>query len=312
MATDPRVNKGTVIRSTGSWSNVLDERGEIWECRLRGHFRTQGLRTTNPVAVGDLVMFNPEKDLPGKGVITDILPRTNYVVRKSINLSKEAHVIAANIDLMAVLATVHMPRTSFGFIDRLLVTAEAYGIAAIVVLNKTDICDTSDLNALLDIYENTYAQAGYEVLRTAAEQGGGIEQLRERIKGKVTLITGHSGVGKSTIINALCPTLELRVGEISDVHSKGKHTTTFAEMFPMDGGGHIIDTPGIKEFGLIDMDRDHLGHYFPEIFRESENCRFLNCKHINEPGCSVREAVEKSKIPESRYYSYLGMVENKQ
>ncbi len=312
MANDPQLHKGTVIRSTGSWNNVLAGDGSIWECRLRGHIRTQGLRTTNPVAVGDHVIFIPEPEIPGKGVIKDILQRTNYVVRKSINLSKEAHVIAANIDLMAVLATVHMPRTSFGFIDRLLVTAEAYGIPAMVVLNKTDLCQTDELREMLDMYEQTYVSAGYPVLRTAAEQGNGIKELLQHLKNKVTLITGHSGVGKSTLINALCPELDLRIGDISEVHSKGKHTTTFAEMFPLADGGFIIDTPGIKEFGLIDMGRDHLGHYFPEIFKVSEHCRFPNCMHINEPGCKVREAAEKGIIPPSRYYSYLGMVENRQ
>lgn len=304
--------KGTVIRSTGSWSNVLLEDGSIWECRLRGHFRTQGLRTTNPVAVGDRVTVIAEPDQPGRGVITELETRRNHVVRRSVNLSKEAHVIASNIDLMVVLATVHLPRTSFGFIDRLLVTAEAYGIPAMVVLNKADLCDTPDLRELLREYVDIYRGIGYPVMVTSAEKGEGIEALHGELKGRVTLITGHSGVGKSTLINMLCPGLDLRVGEISDVHSKGKHTTTFAEMFPMRDGGFIIDTPGIKEFGLIDMKDDHLGHYFPEMFRLMKECRFTNCHHVNEPGCAVIAAVESGILPESRYNSYLGMLENRQ
>jgi ribosome biogenesis GTPase len=302
--------KGTVIRNTGSWSNVLLEDGSIWECRLRGNFRIKGLRTTSPLAVGDKVAVLAELDQPGKGVIVAMDDRRNYIVRKSVNLSKEAHVIACNMDLMIVLATVHMPRTSFGFIDRLLVTAEAYSIPAMVVLNKSDICKTTEQKFLLKEYTAVYEAVGYPVLRISAEKRKGIDDLRILMHDKVTLVTGHSGVGKSTLINALCPELDLRTGEISDVHSKGKHTTTFAEMFRLEGGGMLIDTPGIKEFGLIDMDKDNLGHYFPEMFRVSEQCRFGNCRHLNEPGCAVIEAVNKNLIPESRYNSYLGMLEN--
>lgn len=305
-------HKGTVIRSTGSWSNVLLDSGTILECRLRGHFRTQGLRTTNPVAVGDRVTVQEEPDQPGKGVITHIAQRTNYIVRRSVNLSKEAHVIAANIDLMVILATVHMPRTSFGFIDRLLVTAEAYGIPAMVVLNKSDLCDTEELEGLLFEYVDIYESIGYPVAIISAEQHLGVDELLGTLHGKVSLVTGHSGVGKSTLINTLCPELDLRVGDISEVHSKGTHTTTFAEMFPLQGGGFIIDTPGIKEFGLVDMKEDHLGHYFPEMFRLMTTCRFANCHHVNEPGCAVIAAVEEGTVPISRYNSYLGMLENRQ
>lgn len=305
-------HKGTVIRSTGSWSNVLLDSGTILECRLRGHFRTQGLRTTNPVAVGDRVTVQEEPDQPGKGVITHISQRTNYIVRRSVNLSKEAHVIAANIDLMVILATVHMPRTSFGFIDRLLVTAEAYGIPAMVVLNKSDLCDTEELEGLLFEFVDIYESIGYPVAVISAEQHLGVDELLDTLHGKVSLVTGHSGVGKSTLINTLCPELDLRVGDISEVHSKGTHTTTFAEMFPLQGGGFIIDTPGIKEFGLVDMKEDHLGHYFPEMFRLMTTCRFANCHHVNEPGCAVIAAVEEGTVPISRYNSYLGMLENRQ
>jgi ribosome biogenesis GTPase len=304
--------KGIVIRSTGSWSNVLLDDGSVWECRLRGHFRTKGLRTTNPVAVGDAVTVIAEPEQPLRGVITELDDRRNYVVRKSVNLSKEAHVIAANIDLMVVLATVHMPRTSFGFIDRLLVTAEAYGIPAMVVLNKSDLCDTPELQELLQEYVDIYTHIGYAVRVISAEQNLGIEDLQAALKDRTSLITGHSGVGKSTLINALCPELDLRVGDISEVHSKGTHTTTFAEMFALRDGGFIIDTPGIKEFGLIDMKEDHLGHYFPEMFRQMKKCRFGNCHHVNEPGCAVISAVESGDIPVSRYNSYLGMLENRQ
>lgn len=304
--------KGIVIRSTGSWSNVLLDNGAVWECRLRGHFRTKGLRTTNPVAVGDAVTVIAEPDQPHRGVIIELEDRRNYVVRKSVNLSKEAHVIAANIDLMVVLATVCMPRTSFGFIDRLLVTAEAYSIPAMVVINKVDLCKASELQELLLEYVKIYMQIGYPVKVISAEQDLGIEDLQEALKGRTSLITGHSGVGKSTLINAICPELDLRVGDISEVHSKGTHTTTFAEMFPLRDGGFIIDTPGIKEFGLIDMKEDHLGHYFPEMFRLMNKCRFGNCQHVNEPGCAVIEAVETGDLPVSRYNSYLGMLENRQ
>jgi ribosome biogenesis GTPase len=305
-------HKGTVIRSTGSWSNVLLDNGTVLECRLRGLFRTQGLRTTNPVAVGDHVTVIEEPDQEGRGVIVRLEERRNYVVRKSVNLSKEAHVIAANIDLMVILATVHMPRTSFGFIDRLLATAEAYGIAAMVVLNKSDLCDTEELQEQLFEYVDIYESIGYPVAIISAEQHLGVDELLDTLHGKVSLVTGHSGVGKSTLINTLCPELDLRVGDISEVHSKGTHTTTFAEMFPLQGGGFIIDTPGIKEFGLVDMKEDHLGHYFPEMFRLMTTCRFANCHHVNEPGCAVIAAVEEGTVPISRYNSYLGMLENRQ
>jgi len=302
--------KGIIVRNTGSWSNVLMDDSTIWECRLRGNFRIKGLRTTSPLAVGDRVTVLAEEDQPGKGVITAMDDRRNYIVRKSVNLSKEAHVIACNMDLMVILATVHSPRTSFGFIDRLLVTAEAYSIPAMVVLNKIDLCKAAEDKALLKEYISVYESIGYPVLRVSAEKGKGLEALRDVMRNKVTLVTGHSGVGKSTLINALCPDLDLRVGDISDVHSKGKHTTTFAEMFPLEGGGMLIDTPGIKEFGLIDMAKDNLSHYFPEMFSVAKQCRFADCRHVNEPGCAVTDAVEKDGIPFSRYNSYIGMLEN--
>lgn len=302
--------KGIIVRNTGSWSNVLMDDGTLWECRLRGNFRLKGLRTTSPLAVGDSVTVLAEEDQSGKGIITAMDDRRNYIVRKSVNLSKEAHVIACNMDLMVILATVHSPRTSFGFIDRLLVTAEAYSIPAMVVLNKADLCKASADKALMKEYVSVYDSIGYPVLRISAEKGKGLEALRDVMRNKVTLVTGHSGVGKSTLINALCPDLDLRVGDISDVHNKGKHTTTFAEMFALEGGGMLIDTPGIKEFGLIDMAKDNLGHYFPEMFKASKQCRFANCRHVNEPGCAVISEVEKDTIPISRYNSYIGMLEN--
>lgn len=303
------VKSGTVIRSTGSWNTVLFEDQKIAECKLRGHFRQKGLRTTNPLTVGDKVEVEFEEGNE-QGVIVEIEDRRNYVIRKSVNLSKEAHIIASNLDRAIVIATVEQPRTSYGFIDRFLCVSEAYGIPASIVINKTDLYNSEGANSLLDEYKLTYQSIGYKVLTTSATELNGIQELQEYLKDKTTLISGHSGVGKSTLINALKPDLELKTGEISDVHSKGKHTTTFAEMFRLDNGGFIIDTPGIKELGMVDMKPSEVSHYFPEIFTASEHCKFNNCGHRNEPGCEVKSAVESGVIPETRYASYISIVES--
>ncbi|MCF8275605.1 MAG: ribosome small subunit-dependent GTPase A [Flavobacteriales bacterium] len=301
--------KGTVIRSTGSWSTVMLADKRSVECRLRGQYRIKGLRTTSPISVGDKVEIELEEDAE-TGVINTIFERENYIIRKSVNLSKQAHIIASNVDQMLIIATVHHPRTSFGFIDRLLCTAEAYNIRAAVLINKIDLNDTGKSINLQEEYENCYRSIGYPVFLASALDGTGMDQLKTWMSGKVTLVSGHSGVGKSTLINSLVPDLNLRTSEISEMHSKGTHTTTFAEMFPLVGDGYIIDTPGIKEFGMIDMQPSELSHFFPEIFSASAKCKFHNCQHVNEPGCNVRAAVESNAIPSSRYSNYISILES--
>ena len=302
------VRTGTVIRSTGSWSTVLLESGEVQECKLRGNFRIKGIKSTNPIAVGDKV--DVEEDLKDntKGVIIKIHDRKNYIVRRSVNLSKRSHILAANIDQLIVLATVAEPRTSLGFIDRMLVTAEAYDIPSLIVFNKTDLLTETGFE-ILGEYSEIYKEVGYEVLQVSAVTGEGTQDLVKLMKDKTSLIAGHSGVGKSTLINAIQPELDLKVGSISDVHRKGTHTTTFAEMFELSFGGFIIDSPGIKEFGMIDMDNDQIGHYFPEIFKSSEECRFHNCTHQQEPGCAVVAAVEYGTVAPTRFNTYLSILE---
>lgn len=305
--------KGTIIRSTGSWNSVLLENNSVIECRLRGNYRIKGLRTTSPTSVGDKVEVILESKEQNTGIIEHIQERKNYIIRKSVNLSKEAHIIACNVDQMLVMATVHLPRTSYGFIDRLLCTAEAYNIPAALLINKSDLNDEQDAANLQSEYKDCYESIGYHVFIASALDGTGMSELKDWMRNKVTLVSGHSGVGKSTLINELVPELDLRVGEISEVHAKGTHTTTFAEMFPLaDDDGFIIDTPGIKEFGMIDMRKEEISHFFPEIFAASDNCKFNNCLHINEPKCAVRDAVEDGSIPESRYSSYLSIIESVQ
>lgn len=297
---------GTIVRSTGSWNTVRLEDGTNLECKLRGQFRKQGLRSTNPVAVGDQVSILKEDET---GVITEIQDRKNYIIRKSVNLSKEVHVIAANMDQATIVATVAQPRTSFGFIDRFLCVAEAYGIEAIIVFNKLDLIDNQELEALVSKYSATYQKAGYKVHQVSAKTGDSIDSLKQTLKDKTTLVFGHSGVGKSTLLNAVQPDLELRTGEISEVHNKGTHTTTFAEMLELDFGGFVIDTPGVKEFGMVNMTKEELYHYFPDIFVASDSCKFGNCLHLNEPGCNVKREVESGIISESRYSSYISIME---
>lgn len=299
--------KGRVIKSTGSWYAVMDYHMHVLECRMKGNIRLKGSRSTNPIAVGDVVEFDIEAGT-GQGVISSIEDRKNYIIRKSINLSKKSHVLAANIDHVYVLVTVSNPRTPYGFIDRMLVTAEAYGIPASIIFNKQDAWDEKDKMLALEMMD-TYQTAGYETVALSALNESDMNLLREKIKGRVNLLIGHSGTGKSTIINSLNPLLNIKTAPTSLVHMQGKHTTTFAEMHPVTSDTFIIDTPGIREFGLIDMNKYELGHYFPEIRARLNQCRFNNCLHMNEPGCVVKEAVENNEIPYTRFRSYVSMIE---
>ncbi len=297
--------KGLVIKSTGSWYQVEDSKGNIWECRLKGRFRKEGIKSTNPVAVGDWVDFEEEDT---NGVIHHIHDRKNYIVRKSVNLSKQSHIIAANIDRAFLIVTLSSPPTSTGFIDRFLVAAEAYRIPVTLVFNKIDLYDTED-EEYLEALRLIYQSIGYKSLVCSATQKIGVESLKAQLKDKVSLLSGHSGVGKSTLANAIDPHLDLRTQEVSDYHQKGQHTTTFAEMFPLEFGGYIIDTPGIKGFGMVGMSKEELGDYFPEFFALKSECRFHNCIHLNEPGCAVKEALENDELPAHRYESYLSMID---
>lgn len=299
------MRNGIVMKSTGSWYIVRLEGGDIVECRIRGKFRMEGIRTTNPVAVGDMVEVEEGTD---GCVITGIGKRRNYIIRKSTNLSKEAHIIASNVDLALLVATINHPVTSTVFIDRFLVTAEAYNIPAVLVFNKTDLYDDED-RAMLGGLMAIYRKIGYSCYPVSAVTGENIEEVRALLKDKTTVLSGMSGVGKSSLINRIELGLTLKTAEISGAHDSGKHTTTFAEMFPLKQGGFIIDTPGLRSFGMIDMKKEELSHFFPEIFSLSENCRFYNCSHTHEPGCAVMEAVENDEISECRYSSYLSLME---
>jgi ribosome biogenesis GTPase / thiamine phosphate phosphatase len=299
--------KGVVMKSTGSWYHVLAENGETVDCRIKGKFRIQGIKTTNPIAVGDRVELEYEDD--GRGVIHKIEERKNYIIRKSINLSRQSHIIAANIDQAFLIVTLALPRTSAGFIDRFLLTAEAYHIPASIIFNKVDLFENDqelmkELNDFISIYE----KIGYKCYKVSATEKKEIEKLKEITKDKITLVSGHSGVGKSTLVNAMDSGLDLKTAEISDAHFKGKHTTTFAEMHPLNYGGYIIDTPGIKELGLVDMEKEEIGDYFPEMRALKSQCKFNNCLHLNEPKCAVIQAVENGEIAASRYNSYLGIM----
>lgn len=298
---------GVVLKSTGSWYTVLSENGKVLECRIKGLFRIKEIKSTNPIAVGDKVELEMEAD--GRGVIHGIEERKNYIIRKSINLSKQSHIIAANMDQALLIATLAFPRTSAGFIDRFLLTAEAYHIPVVLVFNKSDLFEKDpelmkELNDFIAIYE----RIGYKCYKVSATENTEIEVLKKITKDKITLIAGHSGVGKSTLVNAMDASLDLRVAEISDAHSKGKHTTTFAEMHPLSYEGYIIDTPGIKELGLVDMQKEEISDYFPEMRALKDKCKFNNCLHVNEPKCAVIVAVEKGEIALSRYNSYMGII----
>jgi len=298
--------KGIITKSTGLWYDVRIGSGEAVQCRLRGKFRIAGSKNTNPAVVGDHVVLDLEKD--NTGYITHIEKRKNYIDRKSTKLSKINHLIASNIDQAFLVVTLKDPRTSLGFIDRFLVACEGFRIPVCIVFNKMDIYAHKEIDKIEELTQ-LYQSIGYDVLQTSVEENENINFIKERMKDKVSLFSGHSGVGKSAIINATDPDLKLKVGEISRFHNKGKHTTTFAQMLPLSQGGFIIDTPGIKEFGLIQYSKDEIRDYFPEIRAYNNQCRFNNCCHVNEPDCAVKKAVEEDKIPSSRYLNYLAILE---
>ena len=297
---------GIVIRNTGSSYIVRKETGEEVNCRVKGNFRIKGIRTTNPVAVGDHVLVSKAAD--DADYITSVSTRRNYIIRRASNLSKESHILAANIDIAALVASLRDPETPTTFIDRFLATAEAYGISAMIILNKSDIWDEYD-RELAEGLKVLYDSIGYKVMEVSAESGVGMEALRGYLSDKITLMAGNSGVGKSTLINKLVPGANLKTGKISDIHHQGMHTTTFSEMVDMPEGGSLIDVPGIRGFGTIDFAEEEVSHYFPEIFRTSKDCKYGNCKHLGEPGCAVKSAVESHYISESRYASYLSIIE---
>lgn len=299
--------QGLVLRTTGSWYKVApSEGGGLIDCRLRGNYRLRGNKQTNPIAVGDQVLYVVQED--GTGLISEVCDRRNYIVRKATKLSKQTHVIASNIDQLCIVATLGFPRTSTGFIDRLLVTAEAYHIPARIVFNKVDLYD-DELWQIHNELKDIYLHAGYPVHEVSALKGTGVEDLRLLMQGKTSLFSGHSGVGKSALLNALDPSLNLRVGEVSDWSLKGKHTTTFAELHPF-AGGYLIDTPGIKEFGMVDFKTEEVGHFFPEIRQVLHECKFANCTHVHEPQCAVKQAVEDGNINSERYANYLSIIES--
>ena len=319
------MQEGLVIRTTGSWYRVLLTDGQQYDCRLRGNYRLRGNKQTNPVAVGDRVLFEMQND--GTGVIHEVQDRHNYIVRRATKLSKQTHVIAANIDLLCIVATLGLPRTSTGFIDRLLVTAEAYHIPAAIIFNKSDLLVDEELRAMQDDLSALYRSVGYTVLEVSALTGDGMDGVKELIAGKTVLFSGHSGVGKSALLNALSPGLGLRVGQLSDWSLKGRHTTTFAEIHPISlevgtrsselvdihktsALTYLIDTPGIKEFGMVDFNAQELSHFFPEMRAVLHGCRFANCTHRHEPGCAVMQAVDDGRISPERYRNYLNILED--
>lgn len=301
---------GLVIRNTGSWYTVkTDDGGQLVDCKIKGNFRLKGIRSTNPVAVGDRVTIVPNQE--GTAFITAIHDRRNYIIRKSSNLSKQSHIIAANVDLAVLVVTVNYPQTATTFIDRFLASAEAYRIPVVLVFNKTDLLTDEELHyqqMMIDLYDTV----GYEAIALSAETGEGMEKLEAALKDKTTVMSGNSGVGKSTLINRLIPGVNLKTAEISDAHNQGMHTTTFSEMLQLPSGGYIIDTPGIRGFGTFDIEPEELTSYFKEIFHFSKDCRFNNCTHTHEPGCAVLKALEEHYIAESRYQSYLSMMDDKE
>ncbi len=299
-----QLEKGIVIKSTGSWYTVKNDNGTRIDCKLKGRLRTEGIKSTNPVVVGDRVVMDG-------GVICDIEPRRNYIIRKSANLSKQSHIIAANVDIAFLVVTFRLPETPMEFIDRFLVAAEAYRIPVCLVFNKIDLYSSKELRQVKQI-EDIYRTIGYQAIETSVADGTGVDELKQIFSGRTSVIAGLSGVGKSSLINAVDPGLQARIGDMSDYHRSGKHTTTFAEMYELQTGGSIIDTPGIRGFGLIHIEKEELYHFFPEIFKVSSGCSFHNCRHINEPGCAVIEAVETGGISISRYNNYRNMMDDTQ
>ena len=300
------VFEGIVYKSTGSWY-LIKCNNDFFECRIKGKIRLKDLDTTNPIAVGDNVIFEKDSKEEGQGIISEILPRKNYIIRKSVKLSKQSHIIASNIDLTLLLITKDNPPTSFNFIDRFLVTCEAYQIPVILVFNKIDTYNEEDLSRISEI-ESIYKSIDYQCIRISAKYGQGVNKISNYMQNKVCLLSGHSGVGKSTLINKINPELDLKTKEISVSHNQGKHTTTYAEMYDLKENIRIIDSPGIKGFGLVDISKNELGDYFPEFFKRKIKCKFHNCMHISEPGCEIKKGVENKTISESRYSSYIDLL----
>jgi ribosome biogenesis GTPase len=301
------MHTGTVYRSTGSWYTVKSD-AQFYDCRIKGRLRIAGIKSTNPVAVGDRVNFELDASAPNQGIIYEVEDRRNYLVRKSVNLSKQTHILAANIDQLFLMVTLDNPPTHLPFIDRFLVTAEAYGVQVVLVFNKADTYDDIQKETLQERMV-LYTKIGYPCLLISAKNKQGIEEVRTRMQDKVSIIAGHSGAGKSTLVNALDPTLELATAEISEQHQQGQHTTTFAQMYDLEGQIKLIDTPGIKGFGVVEMSAQELGDFFPEIFTLKSQCKYHNCLHVQEPQCAVRKAVEDHQIAPSRYQSYLQLLE---
>jgi len=300
---------GRVYKSTGSWYTVKTQLGDVYQCRIKGKFRIKGIKSTNPIAVGDIVDFELETNNDEvSGIIYNIHDRTNYIVRKSVNLSKQTHIISANIDQVFLMITINNPPTLTSFIDRFLVTAEAYSIRTILLFNKIDAYDEDTLNEVKYL-AHVYRKIGYECIGVSAKTGKNVEKVKNLMRDKVSMFSGHSGVGKSTLVNAIEPSLNLKTKEISNQHMQGQHTTTFAEMFDTSFWGKIIDTPGIKGFGVVDMDKEEVGDYFPEIFELKQDCKFNNCLHLQEPKCAVKDALESDEIAYSRYRSYVQILE---
>jgi len=301
------LEKGIVLKSTGIRYRVLYGDGEIIECTVKGKLRMSDFRTTNPIAVGDNILFEADPK-SGAGIITGVADRRNYILRKATNLSKHSQIIAANIDQVLLMITIILPETPVEFIDRFLITAEAYRIPAVIVINKTDLYGSDELEKL-GYLESLYSKIGYECIRLSLKENSNLDVLKDLMKGKTSLISGYSGVGKTTLLNTLNPFLNLKTASISDYHKQGKHVTTFPEMHMMPFGGYVIDTPGIRGFGVVDMEKNEIYHFFREIFSVSKDCRFNNCLHLDEPGCAVRSAVEKGEIDFLRYKSYLNIME---
>lgn len=300
------IEEGVVFKSTGSWYMVKTSSGAIVPCKIKGKLRIEGFKSTNPVAVGDKVLID---NIENASVITELLDRKNYIIRKSINLSKQTHIIAANLDQAFIMVTLVLPETSMEFVDRFLAVSEAYNVPATIILNKYDLY-TSEFDAMIRFWKDVYSSANYTIVDVSVKTGLNMEMVKEKLTGKVTLVAGNSGVGKSSFIQSFIPESQIRIGNISEYHLSGKHTTTFAEMYDLPFGGSIIDTPGIKGFGLYDTDKSEVSHYFPEIFNASSECQFYNCLHINEPNCAVLKKVEEEAIHWSRYKSYLSILED--